>query len=202
MSGLYEADRVIPDPFRTICTVGSFAIDAKPLVFRHCRENFAAEFKENTVALFVKTNSNSQTAEFIWRTEDILGQQKSAFAKTNIDSILWVRPTDFWKLCPMRRSLFTILLRAGNEYKEESDNYEEALFSNPLAKVCQRSIMRFLFGFTDYVGPVPPQSGAVIMRGWVTVFSRKDDSYIRDKLVKPNRLCYSGRRDQINALCF
>jgi len=175
-------------------SLGSYALDTIPLCFEHCRERFSSVFDENTNGIFFKTLPDrvESVAKFIWHTENVLGnkecQNQSIFSLTNINSIVWLNPSIFWKSCIARRSLFTILLRCGNNYV---DNYEEALFSDPYANANKRSIMRFLFGYTKYVGPEIIKGYGVQTRGWSKVFEGKSDSEIKSLLVKSNQSEFS-----------
>ena len=67
------------------------------------------------------------------------------------------------------------------------DDYEEALFSDPYAFATKRSIMRFLFGYTKYVGPEITKGYGVQTRGWSKVFEGKSDNEIKSLLVKSNQ---------------
>jgi hypothetical protein len=57
----------------------------------------------------------------------------------------------------MKRSLFTILLRCGQNYDFVRGNFEEALNSVSYARNTQYAVKRFLEGNTKYTGN---------MRGW------------------------------------
>ena len=170
--------------------LGSYALDETPLSFEHCRERFSSVFDENTNGIFFKTLPDrvESVARFIWHTEKVLGNKEcpneSSFSSTNINSIVWLNPSVFWKSCIARRSLFTILLRCGNNYV---DDYEEALFSDSYAFATKRSIMRFLFGYTKYVGPEITKGYGVQTRGWSKVFEGKSDNEIKSLLVKSNQ---------------
>lgn len=167
---------------------GSFALDSSPLAFETCRERFAAHFKESTSSLFFKhpADRGENIAAFILRTEQILKEEeKSQFAMTNWNTVLSVEPSNFWRACPMRRSFFTILLRAGMNYDFTRNNYEDSLFSERYVVPTRRAVMRFLFGFTKYVGPELIGSATLLTAGWRTVFSDLDDFQIKSMLIWP-----------------
>lgn len=170
--------------------VGSFALDVSPLKFETCRERFARNFDENTIGFFLKHPSDKgyNVACFLRKTECVLQQTEfSSFSETNRDTILWIEPCAFWKECQMRRSLLTILVRAGMVYDFKNDNYEEALFKQEYASPTRLAIQRFLFGFTKYNGPLDNNTSTLERRGWKTVFQGKSISDIKTMLVCPDR---------------
>ena len=162
---------------------GSFCLDFYPYLYETCRERFGSQWHSDTKGFFFKhpKDKGSAVAIFLRKTEIILKQKiYSDFAKTNRDTVLWIEPSDFWKSCRMRRSLFTILIRAGMSYDPDIDNYEKALFGYKWAKATKSGVMRFLYGFTKYVGPtIDDQNGSLETRGWKFVFeSRSKESII------------------------
>lgn len=172
----------------TDVTNGSYALDDVPLSFETCRERFAARFKQTTPGLYFKhePERGEDVAAFLLKTEDIVGVEKSRFSKTNHNTILWIEHSSFWKSCSMRRSLLTILLRAGILYDRHKDNYEDVLFSQEFVKVTKKAVMRFLFGFTKYVGPEIIGADTVIFQGWKSIFEGKNETDIKSFLVKPD----------------
>jgi hypothetical protein len=172
--------------------VGSYALDRQPLVFENCRERFAVAFQEATTGLYFKHQAAKgiDIANFVSKTEIIIRQGPlSKFSITNRDTILWVEPSQFWKSCPMKRSLFTILLRAASAYNSQTDNYEDAIFSQQYLDPTKKAVIRFLNGFTKYVGPdlKISSTGTVIVDGWKTVFQNKTETEIKKMLVSPNK---------------
>jgi hypothetical protein len=183
-------------------SVDSFAVDKSPLNFHSCREEFSAVFNEETNLFFkTKINQGENIAEFIWRTESVLKQEsRTHFALTNFDTILWVSPSKFWSVCPMRRSLFTLLLRAGNLYYKYQDNYEEAMFSEKYLKETQEALKRFLCGFTKYVGPEIQLSEKVILQGWKSSFSSASDEKIIKDLVLEDKSCNNFKLQKLKTI--
>ncbi len=170
--------------------VGSFALDQPPLKFEMCRERFARSFFLSTKGFYFKhkTGDSRNVATFVSKTERILNiRKRSKFSETNRDSILWFEPCYFWKSCRMRRSLLTILLRAGTLYDLETDNYEEALFKHPYLVSTKQAVMRFMYGFTKYVGP-PMKPGLTLeVKGWREVFKKLKEYEIRKYLVSSRK---------------
>lgn len=169
---------------------GYFALDATPFHFEHCRERFGKMWNRSTKGFFFRhpAGQGENVAAFIIKTEMILGRKSfSKFSKTNFDYILWVQPSVFWKCSRMRRSLLTILLRSGMSYDSVKDNYELALFHEPYMLQTRRAVMRFLFGFTKYIGPSIETSSHLESVGWVGVFHGKDDKYVKEFLVWPGK---------------
>lgn len=169
---------------------GSFCLDIYPYLYETCRERFARQWNENTDGFYFKhpENKGDSVAAFLRKTEIILKQEHySNFAKTNRDTVLWIEPSKFWKSCRMRRSLFTILIRAGMNYNPSIDDYEQSLFSYKWAKATKIGIMRFLYGFTKYAGPkIDDKIGSLETRGWKFVFESQTEQSIIDFLKWPD----------------
>ena len=171
---------------------GSFALENTPLRFETCRERFAKQFNKDKKEFFFKhiPDKGIEIATFVNKIEDLLSlDKKSKFSETNRNTILWVECSEFWSQCPMKRSLFTILLRAGMLYETKKDNFEESLFEEKYVNRTKRAVMRFLFGFTEYSGPpIVSNSGTgtgtvPYNTGWVTIFEKKDDDFLISNLV-------------------
>jgi hypothetical protein len=150
---------------------GQFSLEGDELNWEFCRENFSKKFTSNTRGIFFSCAEEQSefVGEFIEKTEDILIKaalqniNKSKFFKTNLNFAIWIEPSSFWLDCPMKRSLFTILLRCGLSYK---DDYEKALYSIHHSKITKDAIQRFLYGFTEFV-----QEGEIldgIGKGWAS----------------------------------
>lgn len=196
-------DTKLLNSFNINVGIGSFALDKSPLMFETCRERFAGLFQEDIDGFYLKIgcNQSNNVAQFIWKTESILNVDKSKFSLTNYDTVLWVEPSYFWKKCPLKRSLYTIFLRSGNDYFEEKDNYEEALFRHEYVAVTKKAVMRFLFGYTKYVGLDQIQStGSLITRGWKAIFQGMDEKNIKTSLICPEKSQYNPQILIPNAL--
>lgn len=171
---------------------GSFALES-PFRFETCRERFAKSWDENTRGWYFKHEENKglNVASFLNKTEKILDLKEfSVFAKTNRKTILWIEPSDFWKECRMKRSLLTILVRAGILYEINTDNYEEALFQQTYLAHTKNAVLRFLFGFTKYIGPDIDSGTTLESKGWKTIFDGKDCEYVKRNLIFPESNCY------------
>jgi hypothetical protein len=179
-------ESVILSTLNTDCKVGSYALHKTPIVFDVCRERFAVSWhKHCKYAILYKHDSNQSAAiaSFILKTEKILNiKNNSSFALTNCDTILWVKPCTFWKACRIRRSLFTVLLRAGMNYNVEQDNYEDALFNHEYLHSTRDAVKRFLFGFVTYTGPHIPYT-SVDVYGWRCTFSDLPVSKVKQYLI-------------------
>jgi hypothetical protein len=162
-----------------------------PVAFDKCREKFASGFTEFTHGFYFMHHENRGTdiAHFLERVEGVLElKEPSTYALTNRPHILWIAPSPFWRVCPMRRSLLTCLLRSGMVYEPTRDNLQEALFSYEYLKRTRKALMRFLFGFTVYKGVeiTPNYDGATLVsKGWLSVFEFKEEEFIRQTLVAP-----------------
>lgn len=185
---------------------GNFALEVDPpkdVKWHHCREQFAAEYCEGIAGFFFShaSRKGEDVANFLVKFESILSLPDlktpypySTFSKTNKQTILWVEASRFWRLCQMRRSLLTVILRCGLNYDTAADNFDEALFAekfikqNEYARDTRPALLRFMFGFTKFTGVFPAVGSytSVLKHGWAEEFKKKDESTIRRLLVLPD----------------
>lgn len=146
----------------------------------HCRDLIHAQLYNLNLFFFSHESSKGRCiATFMQKTEEILNvQPRSVFGQTQRKTIMWIKPSRWWTIKAMRRSLFTILLRAGSHYCPNKDNFEESIFSDPYAKNTKYAIERFFAGNTVYTGR---------RRGWHNQFHeyKPTDKEIDALLVKP-----------------
>ena len=95
----------------------------------------------------------------------------------------------------MRRSLLTILLRAGMLYNKDRDNYEQALFTEPYIVPTKQAVMRFLYGFTKYAGPSMEPGTNLETKGWKMIFSKLKEEEIRRYLVSSRKKTHQLKCD-------
>ena len=184
-------NEIMPVDGRIRPGIGQFSLESNPLNWISCRDRISALFKETNLGLFFShdPDGGESIAKFFWKTENILDLScRSRFQKTNHNYTLWMAPSHFWMSCSVRRSLLTLLLRQGLHYDSDKDNYEEALFYNgsvtkDYAIQTKTAILRFLFGFTEYVSP----GGHVLVApGWTSLFKFLDAKQVRPLLREPN----------------
>jgi hypothetical protein len=73
----------------------------------------------------------------------------------------------------MKRSLFTILLRCGQNYHPKIDDFDEALFSDLYTKQTEFALRRFMDGHTKYTGQ---------RRGWYNQFKQEGVTTDKQKI--------------------
>lgn len=119
-----------------------------------CRELWHTQlYRLNLFFYTHKSNAGLDIASFLFRVEDILKlKNKSKFGPTQRKTIMWIEPSRWWTKPPMRRSLFTILLRSAGNYSLKKDDFDEALFSSFYAAQTKTAIEWFLKGNTVYLG--------------------------------------------------
>lgn len=176
---------------------GQFALEVDPskdIRWDHCREQFAAKFTELITGFYFShpPRKSEDIGEFITRFELVIGlNEYSKFSKTDKENILWLEPNVFWTVCPIRRSLLTILLRCGINYCSSIDNFDDVLFGdhkeNIYIKETKSAVIRFMFGFTCFKGKLTSvgASQSVIKHGWREEFINSDNSTVRKKLMLP-----------------
>lgn len=173
--------------------VGYFS-DLEVIDWQSCREIFSATMKKPGFKGFyiVTRNSVDNTAKFIYKTEEVLNlSEKTTYNKTTCSEVLKINMTRFWLDSYIKRSLFTILVRLGDQYDPEKDNYEKVLF-HPTKRPTEgyrytlSAVKRFMYGFTVYDSPEPYYSPGTTLEGsgWCSLFG-KADSW--KKLIKKDK---------------
>jgi len=149
--------------------------------FVYCREYFQDEACRVRRFLFShRFNKGDNVAQFMRRVERRLNLDKySQLYQTNRRTITMVRPNAWWMDTSMRKSLFTLLIRAGVHYEPEIDNFESAIFSIDYTANTKYAVQRFLLGYTKYTGKV---------RGWVAQFHEGDGDWRDPKPPGPERV--------------
>ena len=129
----------------------------------YCRDLFHGQLYNLNLFFFSHDVSRGHgVAAFMRKVEEMLNvEPKSEFGPTQRKTIMWVEPSRWWTVRAMRRSLYTILLRAGCQYSPSRDNFEEALFSDPYTMSTKYAVQRFFAGNTAYTGR---------RRGWYKQF--------------------------------
>lgn len=136
----------------------------------YCREIWHGHLY--LLKLFFYSHRNGRgdnVAAFMRKVEDMLHvYPRSEFGPTQRKTIMWVRPSVWWTKPTMRRSLFTILLRAGEKYNPALDNFYDALYSDPYTDNTRYAVARFLNGHTIYKGK---------RKGWYNQFYLRSPSH-------------------------
>lgn len=129
----------------------------------YCRELFHSQLYNCDLFFFSHaTYKGRSIAEFVQKVEQRLEiASPSQCGPTQRKMIMWIRPSRWWTVRAMRRSLFTILLRVGDKYSYRKDNFEDALYSDRYSVSTRYAIERFLAGNTHYTGK---------RRGWYQQF--------------------------------
>jgi hypothetical protein len=152
----------------------------KVLQWHYCRDIFHPQLYNLDLFFFSHdSNRGHCVTAFMKKIEKKLDVDiPSEFGPTQKNSIMWIRPSRWWTIRSMRRSLFTILLRSANNFSPSKNNFKEALLSDPYAMATSYAINRFLKGFTFYTGK---------KKGWLDQFyeTKIDKKTIDSLLVEP-----------------
>lgn len=124
------------------------------LEWLYCREYFQDESAGIRRFLFChKPHKCKNIAFFINELEQKLElKERSAIGPSQRNNISWIKVSSWWTSTSMKRSLFTILLRCGQNFKYKINNFEESLFSVLYTKHTEYAVRRFLEGNTRYTG--------------------------------------------------
>ena len=132
-----------------------------------CRETFATSWGRavrggtGNISLSTHPKTRVKVARFIKKLEDKLGLKERTTCHRIIGrtSGMIIKPSNWWLRSAMRRSIFTIFLRAGKKY---NGDFDAAIKTQRYFRLTKDAVDRFLEGNTYYRGA----SG-----GWVNVFS-------------------------------
>lgn len=146
--------------------------------WHYCRDVFNSYLYNLDIFFYSHETSNGYNIScFMQKIENKLNVF-SDYGPTQKKTIMWIRPSRWWTINPVKRSLFTLLIRCGENYIVEENNFKEALFSDPYSKGTKYAISRFLSGYTKYKGN---------KKGWFDQFNetKYNKKYIDSLLVKP-----------------
>jgi hypothetical protein len=167
-------------------TFGSFAIGQKKGrnyltigYWYNCREAFANVFTSKTkyIVFYHRKNAGQRITKFInriekqvkvWPRSEITGIKNRPGSQISV-----MKVSRWWTKNPARKSLLTILLRCGENYKW--NNFEKALKSNLYIRKTKKAVDKFLQGHTRWVG---------FFAGWFDQFNSYSDEDSIEKLVK------------------
>jgi len=143
-----------------------------PTEFIACRERFQTISHDITRIIFThKRRCGPSIAAFIDTFENKLEfNKKSIFGPTQREDVTWLVASRWWVSHNIRRSLFTALLREGQNYNIKKDNFKKVLFSdyygrrNYYTRQTRKAVERFLEGYTVL------QSGVYFPLGWWDFF--------------------------------
>jgi hypothetical protein len=145
-----------------------------------CREIFHGLLHELDIFFFShqKFQTDNVVAFMSILEEKLDVTPRSVFGPTQRKTIMYVKPSRWWLRLAMRRSIFTIFLRAGLNYERKKDNFLDAMLREVYLKHTWPAVKRFLSGYTVYTGK---------KRGWHKQFSEKGltKKDIQKLLVRP-----------------
>jgi hypothetical protein len=127
-----------------------------PIEWYHCREVFQGESRGLKWMLFChKQNRGLNIVKFIHCIERKLNVRPfTQFGPTQSDKVLWIKLSPWWMKYSMRRSFFTALLRAAQNFNPKKRNYEKTLWTNRYFRQTKYATRRFLRGYTKYTGHI------------------------------------------------
>jgi hypothetical protein len=148
--------------------------------FYSCREGFHRNNRILSSLLFSHSLGEGQKiAHFIRKTEKKLGLKKfTQCGPTNVPSISWFKINPFWNKNPLRKTLFTILLRCGRRFSPQHNNFKTALDSNSYILETRPAVDYFFKGNT-----IPTRKCQRSWRGWFRSFHNKTMADVK-KLMK------------------
>ena len=120
----------------------------------YCRDIFHHVLSKLDIFFFShKIGQSRGIIAFMLKAEEMLCvSPRSDYGLTQRKTVMWVRPSSWWIRHAMRRSLFTILLRAGLEYDAKIENFKETLLKDKYLCETIYAVERFFSGHTRYVG--------------------------------------------------
>ena len=140
---------------------GSLGIFTSQMNWSGCREQFHWSYDCRTTNdpyyYGHHKDRGNEIADLIYHLEEHLGiKDKTVFAYTTKNQILWIKPSPWWLELPMRHSFLTLALRAGLLWVTGTSWRDILLSEGHLGQV-RHATERFLKGYTEYTGNI---------RGW------------------------------------
>ena len=127
-----------------------------------CRESFLNRaFIQNIEFIFAHApKAGPRIANFIKIAEQKLKIKNPTkiYGFKNASNRSLIMPATWWTSTMVRRQLFTILLRCGRTFGEDSD-FTETLFRNPYTKGTQQAVKKFFNGYTKFMGSMTAFNG-------------------------------------------
>lgn len=174
----FYRDRVRVGNFSTMSARPDKEGNHKASYFDYCREWFHKRRWGDYILFCTGSTYAERVVDFMTVAEHKLHlKQRSEFGQTSRRAVIWCKPSSWWLKDRMRRSLFTILLRAGLNY--ESHHWQKALFSVCYTKETSYAVNRFFSGHNKFVG-----NGG----GWVRRFRQKDTESVENYRRRVNSL--------------
>jgi hypothetical protein len=149
------------------------------LTWEHCRDRVqlvACKYLERNGLYFMhRKNTADNVMRFLHRIETTLKiAEKSKFARTDHDQILWIKLSPFWLGNIVRRSFLTFALRSGQSYNKIKDNFLDCFRKNKYGKDTMTATRLFLKGHTVYIG-----TPLTMFQGWHRLFQGKGDEEVK-----------------------
>lgn len=148
-----------------------------------CREVFSHSFKKKIeeFAFSHKKGVGLNIQAFINAFEQKLRlkKNKTLIHLTSSSTVSIVVVPEWWRKYAIRRQLFTILLRAGQNYEPKKDNFEKALYSDPYATATKEAVKSFLNRHTFC------KKNQINHKGWRETFGGKKRADIEKILQRP-----------------
>ncbi len=139
-----------------------------------CRDRFNTQTNLNEILYCHPAHVGKNVAEFVHLFEKKMNHKKfTTFSPTNWNRATYIKTSKFWQK-PVRKSLFTALLRAGLKY---SGDFEKALYSIDYLRQTKNAVQRFIDGYTWYVGKRPTE-------GWYNQFYSLKTEHLQNLLTK------------------
>ena len=129
----------------------------------YCREWFHDQSHGVRRILYThKSGKTDNLAHFIRKVERRLKvEPKTEIGPTQRKTISWVRVSPWWTNSSMKRSFFTMMLRCGQNYDIDKEDFNDALYSIAYTRETEYAVKRFLAGYTLYAG---------YTKGWYQAF--------------------------------
>jgi hypothetical protein len=135
---------------------GSFGIfsDSKIVIWYGCREQLQEQldiFPSRKLLFHCHSNQHKNVISFINKVEKTIRlpvKDRVKFHLTNKPDVLYLLLGRFWS-STIRRSLLTILLRAGRTYDSKKNNWEEVIDNDEYLNATRHAFDKFMSGFTD-----------------------------------------------------
>lgn len=155
--------------------------------FQRCAEqalkNWGNPEKDKSLIFCHDISQHEKVSLFVQNFEKLLNlEQKSIVFPTSNPKISAIRVSEFWRLQPLRRGIFLLLIRAGRTFGSD-ENVWACIKRDPLLSKCIPALELFFSGYNIFHGSCDEILKQKLTFGFVYQFNGKSKEQIENKML-------------------